>query len=127
MVEFGAEAFCHELLCRGDLESKLRPPRNSDGKLLPFCGTAPRFTLESPARDAALRLQKGGERLPSASALRDPRARASCLRRFAHHELQAIELFAWGILHFDALPSALRRGFLLVLEEEQLHLRLYLE
>lgn len=127
MVEFGAEAFCHELLCRGDLQSKLRSPRDSDGKLLPFAGTAVRFTLESPARDAPLRLQKGGERLPSAGALRDPRARASCLRRFAHHELQAIELFAWGILHFVELPQALRRGFLLVLEEEQLHLRLYLE
>jgi uncharacterized ferritin-like protein (DUF455 family) len=127
MALFGAEDFCRELLCRGDLASKLRPPRDGDGKLLPFCGSGGPFLLDAPARDAPLRLQKGGERLPSAGALREPRARAICLRRFAHHELQAIELFAWGVLHFTALPPALRRGFLLVLEEEQLHLALYLE
>src|SRR5688572_11798357 len=98
MALFGAEDFCRELLCRGDLASKLRPPRDRDGKLLPFCGNGGPFLLDAPARDAPLRLQKGGERLPSVGALRERRARAICLRRFAHHELQAIELFAWGVL-----------------------------
>lgn len=66
-------------------------------------------------------------RLPSLGALADPGARIACLSRFAHHELQAIELFAWAILRFPQLPLPLRRGFLLVLEEEQDHLRLYLD
>lgn len=66
-------------------------------------------------------------RLPGLGELRDKAARIACLTRFAHHELQAIELFAWAILRFPELPLALRRGFLLVLEEEQEHLQLYLD
>lgn len=127
-MERSAEDFCRAILQRGDLPSKLRPPRDGDGKLLQFAepGGAP-LVIETPARDDSLRLQKGGERLPQLRELHDPNARAVCLRRFAHHELQAIELFAWGALRFFELPLSLRRGFLLVLEEEQQHLQLYLD
>lgn len=69
----------------------------------------------------------GTERLPRLNQLRDPRARMECLERFANHELMAVELFAWALLAFPELPSALRRGFLRVLEEEQIHLGLYLQ
>jgi len=128
MVEWSAQDFCRAVLLNGDLSSKLRPPRDGSGKLLPFASgpaVAP-LRIETPAREPELRFGRGAERLPGLGALTDPAARAACLRRFAHHELLAIELFAWAILRFPSLPPPLLRGFLLVLEEEQEHLRLYL-
>lgn len=84
------------------------------------------MSIGAPTRSSALQLQKGSQRLPGLGALHEKSARIECLRRFAHHELQAIELFAWAVLRFPTLPASLRRGFLLILEEEQEHLRLYL-
>jgi len=65
--------------------------------------------------------------LPRPGELTDPKARAKCLARFAHHELMAVELFAWALLRWPDIPAALRRGFLRALEEEQVHCRLYLD
>jgi uncharacterized ferritin-like protein (DUF455 family) len=39
----------------------------------------------------------------------------------------AVELFAWALLRWPDLPTALRRGFMGVLADEQRHCRLYLE
>jgi len=50
-----------------------------------------------------------------------------CLARFAHHELMAVELFAWGILRWPDVPADLRKGWLSALAEEQVHCRLYLD
>lgn len=79
-----------------------------------------------PARPAA-RSQGRSERLPRLQAMHDPLSRALCLERFAHHELQAIELMAWALLAYPDWPPGLRRALLLTLEEEQLHYRLYRE
>lgn len=79
-----------------------------------------------PARDASIALAAKGPRLPGLGALRDPKARAACLSRFAHHELCAVELFAWALLAFPSMPLALQRGFVQTLAEEQEHCRLYL-
>ncbi len=68
----------------------------------------------------------GADALPRPGALKDPAARARCLARFAHHELMAVELFAWALLRWPELPSPLRASFLRVLAEEQTHCRLYL-
>ena len=54
-------------------------------------------------------------------------ARAECLARFAHHELMAVELFAWALLRWPMMPSPMRAGFVGVLAQEQVHCRLYLE
>jgi uncharacterized ferritin-like protein (DUF455 family) len=83
--------------------------------------------VRAPARAPGLELRSGVDPLPRPHELRAPAARARCLARFAHHELMAVELFAWALLRFPALPPALRRGFLRVLAEEQTHCRLYLE
>lgn len=127
-----AHEFCVELLRRGDLSDKLRPPRTVEGRLLPVekLADGARLVLaegEPPARAPGLRMRSGGERLPPLSALKDHAARVACLRRFAHHELLAIELFAWAVAALPELPPGLVRGFLLTLEEEQRHLRLYLD
>ena len=59
--------------------------------------------------------------------LGDPDARVRCLARFAHHELMAVELFAWALLRWPALDERLRRGWLGVLADEQRHCSMYLE
>lgn len=124
-----AEEFCYQLLTCGELAAKLTPPRRPDGRLLPLAVDAAPQRLSEPARTAELRMRPGAEPLPGLGRLRDPEARALCLERFAHHELQAIELFAWMLLAFPGPPltPGLRRALLLTLEEEQAHLRLYLD
>jgi len=72
-------------------------------------------------------MRAGVERLPRPSELGDPRARAACLRRFAHHELMAVELFAWALLVWPEADAELRRGWCQALADEQRHCRMYLE
>jgi uncharacterized ferritin-like protein (DUF455 family) len=107
------------------LEAKLRPPPSS----MTYDAAEP-LLRTAPARDAAIALAAKGPRLPGLGALRDPKtgsqARAACLSRFAHHELCAVELFAWALLVFPDMPLALQRGFVQTLAEEQEHCRLYL-
>ncbi|CAE8734379.1 unnamed protein product [Polarella glacialis] len=71
---------------------------------------------------------KGSEQLPKAGQLiASAEARALCLRKFAHHEVCAIELFAWALLRFPDAPVGFRLGLLQTLVEEQVHCKLYLE
>jgi uncharacterized ferritin-like protein (DUF455 family) len=114
--------FCLGILLSGDLEAKLRPPPED------LCDDdpGPARRVRRPARVADLRLSAGAPPLPRPGQLSDPAARATCLARFAHHELMAAELFAWALLRWPALPAALRRGLLEVLADEQDHCRLYL-
>lgn len=81
---------------------------------------------DAPHRAGPLVMIEGAERLPKLSQLDSAEARAVCLARFAHHELMAVELFAWALLRFPDAPAALRRGMWAALIEEQQHLRLYL-
>jgi uncharacterized ferritin-like protein (DUF455 family) len=77
-------------------------------------------------RDPGLTMASGASHLPRPGELKNPEARVRCLARFAHHELMAVELFAWALLRWPELPRELRAGFLRVLAEEQTHCRLYL-
>jgi uncharacterized ferritin-like protein (DUF455 family) len=117
--------FCHRVLSSGALEDKLAPPLNAAGTVLDD-PPGPALIVDQPVRDPGLTLHEGAERLPLPGALDDPAARAQCLARFANHELMAVELFAWALLRWPALPHALRRAWLAVLAEEQVHCRLYL-
>jgi len=72
-------------------------------------------------------MSSGSARLPRLNELGDRAARRVCLERFAHHELMAVELFAWALVTWPDLPPELRLRYVQVLEEEQRHLRLYLE
>ena len=115
---------CWRVLACGDLEAKLAPPARLS---LPDEGAHRPVRVARPARGGGLALEDGAPPLPPPGALADPAARARCLARFAHHELMAVELFAWALLRWPALPAALRRGLLGVLADEQRHCRLYLE
>jgi uncharacterized ferritin-like protein (DUF455 family) len=116
-------AFCRRILERGDLETKLAPPPSDLGDARP----GPALRVERPARDAQISLSTRAERLPRPSELASTEARARCLARFAHHELMAVELFAWALLRWPELPAGLRRAFVRVIADEQRHCRLYLE
>ena len=118
-------SFCRRILVRGDLETKLAPAPAGLSARAPR--VAPDRPPKRPARDAPLSLASGAARLPRPATLDDASARAACLARFAHHELMSVELFAWALLRWPALPTPLRAGLLGVLADEQRHCRLYLE
>ncbi len=80
-----------------------------------------------PGRAPGLAMRGQVDRLPKPGELRAPEARARCLARFAHHELMAVEIFAWAILRWPRLPHRIQRGLLGVLQDEQRHCRLYLD
>ena len=128
-------AACRRILERGDLPSKLHPlPLDAERRdsvdasdaFAPDPSSPP--CPVAPTRDTGLRFSTAGsESLPRPNALTDPGARARCIARFAHHELMAVELFAWALLRWPMLPSGLRRDWARVLREEQIHCELYLE
>ncbi|MFP6656401.1 MAG: DUF455 family protein, partial [Myxococcota bacterium] len=119
--------FCLSVLTVGTLSAKLAAPRDEDGKGLPDIDRGEPIYIESPERVAGLRMPGGSDRLPRPGQLRHSAHRIRCLSRFAHHELMAVELFAWALLRWPNLPKGLRRGLLSALVDEQRHCRLYLD
>ncbi len=118
---------CLRILERGDLDSKLAPPVGPDGEPLPDLPSGPAVEIDRPTRGPGLRMTGGSDRLPRPGLLREPAHRMHCLSRFAHHELQAVEYFAWALVRWPGLPAELRRGLLSALADEQRHCRLYLD
>lgn len=118
--------FCLSVLEQGDLSAKLAPPVDRHGDPLPDSRRGRPFEIERPARAAGLRMTGGSDSLPRPGELGDPTHRIRCLSRFAHHELMAVELFAWALLRWPEVPEGLRRGWLSALIDEQRHCRLYL-
>ena len=119
--------YCSGILGSGDLESKLFPPHQRDGRLLDDRNPGPALYIAHPVRNPEIAMASGLPNLPRVGALKQPEARTKCLARFAHHELMAVELFAWALLRWPDLPSELRREFALVLADEQRHCRLYID
>lgn len=124
------QAALRAILESGDLATKLAPipamptgaPEERAG-----AGSAPEpVEIQTPRREPGLEMGPGSEALPRPGALSDPAARVRCIARFAHHELQAVELLAWALLRWPELPAQLTQGLLHVLADEQRHTRLYL-
>jgi uncharacterized ferritin-like protein (DUF455 family) len=120
------QAFCLRVLESGDLASKLAAPVDDQGNDLPDSPMGPAVFVDRPRRNPGLQMRGGSDRLPRPGQLSDPEHRMRCLSRFAHHELMAVELFAWALLRWPSLPESLRRGWLSALVDEQRHCRLYL-
>lgn len=118
--------FCRRILESGDLEAKLAPAVGPSGEALSDEPAGPPLSFDRPARDPELEMHAGAASLPRPGELNSREARARCLARFANHELMAVEFFAWALLRWPDLPTELRRAFVAVLAEEQLHCRLYL-
>lgn len=120
-------AFAYAVLTDGSLATKRTPPRDDVGALLADEVRGEPLVIDRPARSADLALVHVRERLPKRKDLARADARAATIARFAHHELMAVELFAWALLAFPDADRALRRAWLVALEEEQRHLGLYLD
>jgi uncharacterized ferritin-like protein (DUF455 family) len=119
--------FCLKVIESGDLASKLAAPLDQSGQTLPDTDRGVAVFIARPIRGPGLRMSGGREKLPRPGQLRDPQHRMRCLSRFAHHELMAVELFAWALLRWPELPDSLRRGLLSALVDEQRHCQLYLD
>ena len=121
------EGFCLQILMQGNLDAKLASPTTQDGEPLPDTPSGPIRHINRPARDPGIEMRSGGDALPAPGELRELKARQLCLSRFAHHELQAVEYFAWALLRWPEAPAELRRGLVAALVDEQRHCRLYLD
>ncbi|MFT7461771.1 MAG: uncharacterized ferritin-like protein (DUF455 family) [Pseudohongiellaceae bacterium] len=107
-----------------ELTDKLIPPP----KGLVDEPRGPSLLLEAPGRPEFLRPQPGAPmKVPAPQGMADPEQLRRVLHAFANHELQAVELFAWGLLAFPDAPAEFRRGLLSTLGDEQRHLQLYLQ
>jgi uncharacterized ferritin-like protein (DUF455 family) len=85
------------------------------------------LVITGPGRPTTLAIRPGREaRVPPLAGMRDPAQRVRILHALANHELQAIELFAWALLAFPAMPRGFRAGLVAILADEQRHLGLYL-
>jgi len=81
--------------------------------------------LVEPGRPPEIVRATRRRKTPRAKALVDPRRRAELLHVFAHHELQAAELFAWAMLAFADAPEAFVRGLAALAESEARHFAAY--
>jgi uncharacterized ferritin-like protein (DUF455 family) len=110
------------VLLSSRLEDKLTFPRAwSDHRPGPALA-AP----DQPGRPPELRLGRHAAPFPSGD-WEDPEAVGRALHFFANHELLALETMALMLLRFPDAPPGLRRGWASTLQEEQIHLRLYLQ
>ena len=122
------EEWCLSFLKTDDPELKLAPPQppniENPGKWL----TPPPPPIDQePKRPSAWHIQARSPRTPREGAFVRAEARAQLFHTFCHHELQAAELFAWGVLRFPETPRAFRAGLIGLCQSELEHLSLYRE
>ena len=119
--------YARSVIAATDLAGKLAPPPAAiDLTPADDDDTAPPPTW--PGRPNNLQIVHGKfAKVPPIAGMRDPQQRARIIHALANHELQAIELFAWGLLQFRDVPVPYRRGLLAILADEQRHCQLYLD
>jgi len=117
------DGFARRILFGATLTDKLAPLDEISGPArVPQHFTAPVF----PGRPPELR-RIGAAEFPTVRQLHDPVARGHVLHFFANHELLAMELMALVLLEFPDAPADFRHGLARTIQEEQSHLRLYLD
>lgn len=116
-------AWARQVVLGTTLTDKLRPPTG-----LSVGEPTPTERLPGPGRPPELAMRPGREvSVPPIAGMRDPAQRARILHALANHELQAAELFAWGLLAFGDQPRGFRAGLLAICADEQRHCRAYAE
>ncbi len=114
--------YAKHLLLAGSLEDKLLPPSRQWEEETEFTS----IRMEAPGRSPKFQFSDKKVKIPRLEHLNLQSNRGLSLHHFANHELMAIELFAWALLAFPDAPRSVRNGFLKTIEEEQTHLKLYL-
>lgn len=115
---------CIQILGGQTLEDKLcSPPILTDENP----GTA--IFWDIPSRPIGMEFKKRSkeEKLPAFHEHGSIDNRATCLHRFAGHELLAVEIMAYALLAFPDSPKHFRKGILHTLKEEQEHVKLYVQ
>ncbi len=115
------EAWAWSLVTTDDLAIKRAPgppPTERDAAWRPT-------RLAAPGRPPWLVRTDKRRKTPRAGALVRPEKRAELLHVFAHHELQAAELFAWAILAFSDAPEPFVRGLAGLAGDEARHFGAY--
>ena len=123
---WGVERWCQAFVESREERTKLDPPAPPDttDPSIWTEATGPRRELR-PGRPNHWRVEKQSPKTPKQGALVRREIRAQLMHTFCHHELQAAELFAWGILTFPDTPRDFRSGLLMLCQQELDHLRLY--
>ncbi len=121
------ERWCWDLILCESLAGKLEPGAPPD----PSCESsweidAPARRLTVPGRPPELQVTESSPKGPKRGALVHPEKRARLFHTMAHHELQAMELFAWALIAFPETPLNFRKTLVHLVEEELRHLHLYL-
>lgn len=115
--------FAERIVRTDRLEDKLAPAPSQLDDSVP----GPVLRIDSPGRPAALVIRPVTEvKVPRIAGMSDPHQRARILHAMANHELQAAELFAWGLLAFPDAPAEFRQGLARILSDEQRHTRMYI-
>ena len=124
--------FARRIVESSSLDDKLTPPPTAwlDASRFAADDVASRAhpIPTAPGRPPELQIVPATEvRVPALEGMPDPAQRVRIVHALANHELQAAELFAWALLAFPDAPSAFRHGLGMILREEQLHTRWYIE
>jgi uncharacterized ferritin-like protein (DUF455 family) len=120
------EAWAFEFIAEVDAARKLgagvAPDVRDDAR---WCEDGVERRVEAPGRPSEWSVTRRAEKAAKAGALGRVEERVRMLHVFAHHELQAAELFAWALLAFPGTPRAFRAGLVALCEEELRHCRAY--
>lgn len=115
--------YAKHLLLAPNLEDKLLPPSRFWDEEVDFYA----IRIKKPGRNQNLQFSDKKIKIPRLEHLNLESNRGLTLHHFANHELMAIELFAWAILAFPDAPKSIRNGWVKTIEEEQIHLKLYIK
>lgn len=117
------QAWALRLIEERSLAAKLDPPPAP----AELAADVPALRVAAPGRAPELEVLARAEKAPRPGALVQPEARARLLHTFAHHEVQAAELFAWALLAFPETEQEFRLGLVTLIGDELRHARLYLD
>lgn len=81
----------------------------------------------TPTRDKSIQISEQKSKIPRLEHLHMSVNRGLAMHHFANHELMATEIFAWAILKFQDLSTEARKTLLRSLQDEQKHLKLYID
>lgn len=115
--------YCKFILTSSTLENKLLPPPQNLVDIQDLEIEIP----NAPTRELKIAISEKKSKIPRLEHLHLPINRGIALHHFANHELMATEIFAWALLKFQNIPDKSRQDLFNSLQEEQKHLKLYLE
>ncbi|MFK8138361.1 MAG: DUF455 family protein [Bdellovibrionales bacterium] len=113
--------FAQKILFSDRLEDKFFSPDSVTDEHPGFGNSLPLV----PARPDFLRFRESDAKFPNQRELETEFHRARLIHFFANHELLALEIMSYTLLKFPNAPKKFRLGLVNTIEEEQSHMRLY--